>query len=666
MSNVNIKRAIENIRTNTTVYTPIVEMVVNAIQAIESSGKSDGKVIIQVHRSPQIESDGSRSEVQSFEIQDNGIGFTDANRESFDTLYSDLKIKEGGKGFGRFTCLKYFENLHVDSVYEENGNCKNRKFSMGNKNDFIVNEIISDVSKKETGTIIFLEAIKTGKKIDKKLNTIAKNLAEKLLPYFISNDYTCPKIILSEKDVTESITLNDYFNNHLSALIKEISAENSRFLLNSNTSEEEFLVRIFKIYSPKNQSNKVSLVAHRREVSVSSLKQYVPEFFEEFYETNGGTKSGTGRNYVIKAYVFSQYLDQHVSLERGGFEFEMENDLFFGISQFDIESKAAIIAKEAVGSDIKYRQEKKRERFQSYVDNEAPWHKDLLKGVDLSRVSCNPSDEEIEGLLQEEKFKRETQIKKDIDKILSDGSLDNLNVNVKSLVGKISETNKNDLIHYIALRKNILDIFAKSLQIDETGTYSSEAAVHDIIFPRSGDTDTTSFEGHNLWILDERLNFTSYVSSDKQLNGRNSDRTDLLVFNQRILFRGDNEASNPVTIFEFKKPMRDDFANSSREDPVQQIVRYVNSIRNGEYKTPEGRKILVTESTPFYGYVVCDLTSKVENWLQNEKNFTQMPDRLGWYDWLGNIKLYIEVLAWDKVLKDAEIRSKVFFQKLGI
>ncbi|MCI5139827.1 MAG: ATP-binding protein, partial [Candidatus Electrothrix sp. AR1] len=191
--------------------------------------------------------------------------------------------------------------------------------------------------------------------------------------------------------------------------------------------------------------------------------------------------------------------------------------------------------------------------------------------------------------------------------------------------------------------------------------------VHDIIFPRKGNTEITSFKDHNLWILDERLNFTSYVSSDIPLYGGNTERPDLIVYNKRVVFRGDNDASNPITIFEFKKPQRDDFVNpSSTEDPVQQIIRYVNSIRDGKYKTPEGRKILVSDNTPFYGYVVCDLTAKVESWLRREKNFTPMPDGLGWFDWKDNIKLYIEVISWDKVLKDATMRNQIFFQKLGI
>jgi len=38
--------------------------------------------------------DGGLPEVSSFEIEDNGIGFTNENRDAFDTLYTDLKIRE--------------------------------------------------------------------------------------------------------------------------------------------------------------------------------------------------------------------------------------------------------------------------------------------------------------------------------------------------------------------------------------------------------------------------------------------------------------------------------------------------------------------------------------------------------------------------------------------
>jgi hypothetical protein len=320
-----------------------------------------------------------------------------------------------------------------------------------------------------------------------------------------------------------------------------------------------------------------------------------------------------------------------------------------------------------VGEAVTDRQEKKRKKVQSYVEEQAPWHVGMLQDIDLSTMPYDPAPAHIEEILQKEKFSREMSIKREVSKLLEIGGISDLKDNTTELVKKISDTSKNDLIHYVALRHNVLALFKKSLELDEDGKYSSEGVVHDIIFPRKKDSDTAGFFDHNLWMVDERLNFTTFVSSDLPLNGGVTDRPDLLVYNKRILFRGENEPSNPITIFEFKKPQRDDFANpSSDDDPVQQIVRYVNSIREGKFKTPQGREINITANTPFYGYVVCDLNAKVKKWLITEKDFKPMPDQLGWFQWRKNINLYVEVIGWDKVLKDAEMRNKIFFHTLGI
>src|SRR3546814_12992038 len=89
----------------------------------------------------------------------------------------------------------------------------------------------------------------------------------------------------------------------------------------------------------------------------------------------------------------------------------------------------------------------------------------------------------------------------------------------------ISDTSKNDLIHYVSMRKCVLDIFSKSLELDAEGKYKSEGEVHDVIMRRRKDSDDLDYDDHNLWILDERLNFTSYVSSDKPIgNSRSEER----------------------------------------------------------------------------------------------------------------------------------------------
>jgi len=536
---------------------------------------------------------------------------------------------------------------------------------MGKDNEIIVHEKVTDSERNTSGTKVSLSSIKHIP-LDKKLATIARNLVEKLLPYFIAQNYTCPEIILTEENISEPIVLNNYIGG-ASSLIKELKIPESSFSLGQGEGAYDFKVRIFKVYSPKNQTSKISLVADKREVIDTPIHNYIPEFIDGFYERGDEENNIYGKNYIIKSYVFSDYLNKHVSLERGGFEFQKDNDLLYGISQSDIESSAAELTKKSVIDDISPRIEKKKNHIISYVEREAPWHKNIVNAIDLTGFPYNADDEQIESLLQAEKFHQEVLIKNDLKSILTNDNVEKFKEDVSKVVEKISESSKNDLIHYIALRKKILEIFKKSLEVKIEGEYSSEGIVHDIIFPTKRDSEITNYDHHNLWIIDERLIFTHYIASELPLNGGRTERPDLLVCGSRVAFRGDNESSNPVTIFEFKRPGRDDFVNpSSKEDPIQQTIRYVNNIRSGKFKTPEGRKINIDTNTPFYGYVVCELSQKVETWLEEEKDFKVMPDRMGWFKWIENINLYIEVLSWDKLLKDADMRNRIFFQKLGI
>jgi hypothetical protein len=669
MSNVHIKRAVENIRTGTTIYTPVIELIVNAIQAIEA--KPDvrpGLVSVSVRRSPQLEMDGEDGAippVESFIVEDDGVGFDENNREAFDTLYTDNKLSQGGKGFGRFTCLKYFEDVKVDSTFLDGGALKRRQFEMGKETEIIVNERVTNALRERTGTAVTLESAKKSG-LDKKLPTIARALVEKLLPYFIAEGYQCPKVVLREEHDDEEVVLNSYLQDR-NGVIREIRAPEQSFSIDANGKVHEFKLRIFKLFSPRNSKSKISLVAHNREVTEVATQTYVPEFSEDFYEAVRDGAPEVGRNYVIKTYVFGDYLNDHVSLERGGFEFQKEVDALHGVSQTQIERKAAELTKAAVATEVTSRQQKKEAQIHEYVEHTAPWHRTILRKVDLSQFPYNPSSDEIEARLQEEKFRDEVKIRRDVQRILEDASVGAFEAGISDIVERISETSKNDLVHYVALRKNVLALFEKSLQITSTDGYQSEGFVHDIIFPRGKDNASLGYEEHNLWLIDERLNFARYLASDIPLDGGKTERPDIICFDQPFAFRGDNEASNPVTIFEFKKPQRDDFANpSSKEDPIEQIIRYVNNIQDGKFRTPQGRNIQVAKNTPFYGYVVCDTTEKVKKWLEREKDFKVMPDALGWFNWYGNINLYIEVLSWDKVLKDAAMRNRIFFHKLGV
>jgi len=665
VSSINIKRAVENIRSGTTVYTPVVELIVNAIQAIRTEKATGGLVRVTILRNRQVDILDRVATVDGFIVQDDGVGFNEEHRNSFDTLYSAQKASDGGKGFGRFTCLKYFDHLLVESVFRDGAASKRRSFAMGRSNDIIIDEQITATDLSEPGSIVTISGVKGVRFPDKGLDVIARVLVEKLLAYFIDPNGSCPRITLEDLD-GRSIILNDYLSQDNRQII-ELPVDDHQLRLGRNGADSEFAVRVFKFYSPRMNKSKISLVANLREVTETTIQTYIPEFADEFYDKADEADSDRDRNFVIKAYVFGEYLDSNVSLERGGFNFQKDTDFIYGISQSEIEEAAATVAQSAVGQEISARKERKQSRINDYIETEAPWHRGISQEADFSSLPMNPTPQEIETHLQTTKFHIEMRNRAEVQQILSNANASELPERVSTVVASISQTSKNDLIHYVSMRKCVLELFGKSLELDDDGRYRSEGEVHDIIMPRRKDADAIDYEQHNLWILDERLNFTTYISSDKPLDGKTGDRTDVTIFGRRVAFRGENESSNPILIFEFKKPMRHDFVNlSSDEDPVQQIVRYVNDIRDGRYRTPRGREILVSENTPFYGYVVCDLTNKIKTWLEREKNFTVMPDGLGYFQWYGNIKLYIEVLSWTKILRDSTMRNKIFFHKLGI
>ena len=181
MSNVNVKRLVENIRSGTNIYTPLVELVVNAIQAIEEKGAEKGLVEIEVLRNGEPDIIDRLEGVDGFIVKDNGMGFTESNRNAFDTLYTERKIADGGKGFGRFTCLKYFDQVSVISTFADGDTYRDRTFKMGLDKDIIVDEQLTDSQSKETGSKVEVSGIKSVRFPDKGLEIISRVVVERLL-----------------------------------------------------------------------------------------------------------------------------------------------------------------------------------------------------------------------------------------------------------------------------------------------------------------------------------------------------------------------------------------------------------------------------------------------------------------------------------------------------
>lgn len=662
MSRINIQGTIENIRSKSNIYTPIIEAVVNSIQSIVSKNIEKGKIEIILHRENTLEFENSLSNIKTIEIRDNGLGFTQDNRDSFDTFYSELKKEIGGKGFGRFMFVKYFNNVRVESVFKNSdGQLKLRKFRFGKQYEIIVDEKIEETKAVDTYATVYLENLKDGHTFEKQIETISKKILERTLIFFINDAFKCPTIIVKENDGSQTIILNDYLTGKNEIQLFDSKPFN---LTNIKTNEQdEFVAKIFKIYFPGSQKSKISLTGHNREVTETPLHKYVPEFEDDFYEESNGVK----KNYIIKTYVLGKYLDSNVSIERETFDFHKDGtNLHYPYSQTEIETKTSELTKEAFGVDVKIRSDKKTQRIRNYVNTSAPWHKSYLNELNIDSISYNLKDEDIEIELQKVKFNKEQQTRAELKELFNEDNFDDSH-KIAEAISKISEIGKSDLAHYVFNRKNVLEAFLRLLKRRDDGKGELEKDIHNLIFPMGKDSENTDYQEHNLWLLDERLVFSEYVASDRKISKKKDalGEPDLVIFDQKQSFRsGDNNFSNPLTIFEFKRPKRE--AYKEDDDPILQIGKYLAKIREGKYEMPEGiESIKVNESTPIYAYVVCDLKEKIHEFAIKHQ-LTISPDRDGYFGYHNGYKMYIEIISFKKLLNDATLRNKIFFRKLQI
>jgi hypothetical protein len=79
---------------------------------------------------------------------------------------------------------------------------------------------------------------------------------------------------------------------------------------------------------------------------------------------------------------------------------------------------------------------------------------------------------------------------------------------------------------------------------------------------------------------------------------------------------------------------------------------------------PEGLEpIKVNDNTPVYAYVIADITEKIKQFAK-QHSLTISPDNEGYFGYHIGYKMYIEVISFKKLMKDAKLRNKIFFKKL--
>lgn len=624
---------------------PVLEAVSNGMHGIEArfgeSASTSGRITISFANA----NDPTKFAVS---ITDNGVGLDDTNYKSFKTPFSGHKLKQKGRGFGRFIAFKVFSKIVYNSRYEFFDQQQGRHFQFDIRQD---NEItfIDDFSERsETGVEVnYSSPLTDWHEIIRNLNTsdIAEEIGSHFLPYFLYR--WLPEITLSFDD-EQPQNITTYFGE----IFKQAESGMLEIEIDGETAELNYsLAKIPKTRLFKNHCLLLSaadrIVGKPRDLT-NKLGQ--PHFIDESEE-----------KYIILAVVKSDAFETRLNDSRTG----------INISAKAVEGIVSKITD--VIQDGEKEQIEKIKTGQStdltVALRENPILRIGLRGRSLLEyVSSKPNNwtaEEFISDLAIERHRATNDLSKAIVKASNDA--DDYEANIKEIVGKLDENKKEALAEYVIHRKNIIELVEAARRFGSDGKRAPEDVIHDLIFKRFTDNANTEYFEHNLWLIDDALAFLPYVSSDRAVHGGRRSKGDKvadLAFFDESLVLGDNDGTT-ITIIEFKRPSRDDYRfGNEKSDPVLQVISTL------EQATAEGG-INRTDGTHFsfsgvirrFAYVVADHTQSLVTVLRKHDFKNEYNPKI-FFRFRDNEQIYIQAIGYETLVENAKKRNQAFFSVL--
>lgn len=637
---------------------PLFEAVMNGIHATQTKyGKSvskKGRVIVTVSTDRKKESVWAT-------VEDNGPGLNEKNWDAFTTTDTDNKIEIGGKGVGRLMWLDCFENINVQSIYEENEKLRQKSFRFAlSMDDQIQDEENADAPPGSAPRFFVkfegLRANAYREKFPGRGNFIFQHLTSHFLPTFIGK--RCPKVTVIVGDETKEFP--EAINEIVFRRSDEIDVKTEEYGELSLT-----LMECGKVASADLKGTHfVHFIAHDRTVKSQAIDGWLGlKFF------------GDSQDRVFHAIVTGKYLDENVNQERTSFLFE---DAVIDRIIQDVCDRPIRTFLEKPLAALKSEQQGKIELITASYPSVAFGDIDELQG----RVPPGELKEDaIYGHLARERFRRDERQTEKIREVL--GRLKDTTADTNAFTAAIADAGKEleaaeqrSLAEYVVRRKVVLDfieILLEKVRDDaRDSAYQREDILHSFICPMRVNTLTDGARrvepasSHELWIIDERLTFTQYFSSDVDFTklveaADSTERPDLLIFDHVHGLR-QTDAPSQVMLVEFKKPGRKEYADD--ENPQFQVERYVRRLLSGNLQDVKGRPIKLDGNTIFYCFIVADIVGKLDDWTHSWKKTVDGRGRIYRPD--NGYNGSIELISWDSLLSDAKLRNRAFFDYAGI
>jgi len=649
---INIKQRVNNLNIGVNdLWFPLFEAVINSYQAIQEKGNiKTGYITVKISRKDTVLADDIGG-VDTIEIIDNGIGFTDQNYDAFLTSDTDNKFAIGGKGVGRLTWAKVFNSASIESNYLKDETLSNRSFIFSEDGIREYNEKPAKNNIDDSGTHIKLRNMRPeySENSNHELLEISQLLMRHISVYLINNEGILIDLIDLKTD--KRINLNyEFFKKYI---YKE--DRNKLFI-----DDEEFNIRhIFSVNKLTNKTNIAYFCAQNRVVDSVQLEKHIE--LPETYLIDD-------KDLYYSTYITAKYLDEDVASERlafNNFIYEKKETAgFAGLNGYER-------INESIGNYLHYHikkvTEKKDDEIKTFITKKQPQFGYLFHMKETrERLKKIPYSTTInENKLYDELRKIDGEIYVDTRKKIE--THDVTEEQIKSIVDTIENTSKSSLAEYIVRRKLLIELLESKLGTIN-GKYERESTMHKILFPMGEKMNSIDYESHNLWLIDERLSYSYSGFSDKPLkqivNIDDNDRPDLLLINS---FTNENNRDDTtidsITIVEIKRPGRDNFNDGSPDD---QIIKYIRKLKTArEIRDYNNRVYGLDSNVLFTCYVIGDLTSQMRDKLE-DGDFDSIDNGNKYFKYHDKHNAYLEFISFSKLVKDAKLRNKIFNKKLNL
>lgn len=649
-----LERRVKNLalgpKTPSNALVPLYEAIFNAIHAIQDRFGEDWAAKCRI----EIELIDFAGDAPSIQIRDNGIGLNTANFRSFRTYDSDFKVGRGGKGVGRLSWLKVFERAEVDSSFAADDRLRRRRFTLNLDNEGpIRGHSLEDEDVATTGTVITLRNMKSAyaTHVPTRLDTILRKLASQFLPYLLAE--VKPSITIQNDD--ESYDLAEFLGS------KEIDLGTITLTDADGDSLQLKHTLLERGVVEGKVSHKLYFAANDRVV----------------YEQDIGLALGlttfierAGQRYVYAGVLSGKLLDDNVNSERTAFDLDEQRigtlirSAMGTVNQILAPQIERVIEQQA---ELTKSVIKKYPRFSYMVG-------DPKKFVEDNVPRNYRSAEQIYQQLAVYDYRENRDIERKVENLskTAEASTDSvIQEGVDGILSRLTNQEFSVLADYTVRRKVVLDLLERRLGYKPDGTmkHHAEAAMHDFIVPMRVTNQDVHVDKHNLWIIDDKLTYYEHWASDRAMrtivkDSDSADRPDVVLFGGRTTYHRPG-TDQPVVIIEFKRPARDDYNDD--ENPFTQIYGYIDELRAGKIYDRDGGVIQeITDATPFFCYIVADLTPKLRQWLKMAQINVPLPGGGGFYGYNDDYKAFVQALSYKYVLKDARMRNEAFFKHLSV